>query len=152
MIFYRRLEFCIALFLRGCFWAHTCFLYMQMIFANHYKKAVLTFMLMIRVFFYQNKCIHKIEDVLTKKFSTLCSWFVDNKLSIHCGENNTKHILFSKTKRSSNLSITEIITLRQCYTVEYLGCYLDYNGCPGNNGFEKKSMQNLNFLISKTNI
>ena len=28
--------------------------------------------------FYQDEDIHKIEDVLTKKFSTLCEWFIDN--------------------------------------------------------------------------
>ena len=118
MIFYRRLEFCIALFLRGCFWAHTCFLYMQMIFANHYKKAVLTFMLMIRVFFYQNKCIHKIEDVLTKKFSTLCSWFVDNKLSYLKGSKNTLTKLNYQLRfydRTTNV-IFYVIKDKQCET------------------------------------
>ena len=33
--------------------------------------------------FYQDKYDHKIEDVLNQEFSTLCEWFVDNKLSIH---------------------------------------------------------------------
>ena len=46
--------------------------------------------------FYQDKFIHKIEDVLTTEFSTLCKWFADNKLPIHFGEDRTKCILFSK--------------------------------------------------------
>ena len=47
----------------------------------------------------QGKDIYKIEDVLTKEFSTFCEWLVDSKLSIHFGEDKTKCILFFKTKR-----------------------------------------------------
>lgn len=35
--------------------------------------------------FYQDKNIHKIKKVLSKAFSTLCEWFIDNKLLIHLG-------------------------------------------------------------------
>ena len=35
--------------------------------------------------FHQNKDIEKIERVLNKEFSSLCEWFIDNKLSIHFG-------------------------------------------------------------------
>lgn len=55
-------------------------------------------MLMIRVL-YQSKKIYKIEDVLTNELPTLCEWFIDNKLSIRFGEDKTKCILSSKTKR-----------------------------------------------------
>ena len=41
---------------------------------------------------YQNKGIHKIDNPLTKEFATLYEWFVDNKLSIHFGEDKTKFI------------------------------------------------------------
>ena len=39
-----------------------------------------------------------IEDKLNNDFNTLCDWFVDNKLSIHFGEDKTKSILFSPKK------------------------------------------------------
>ena len=48
-----------------------------MTFLNHYQKTTFIFMLMVRVFFYQDKNVHKIEDVLNKEFLTLCDWFVD---------------------------------------------------------------------------
>ena len=35
---------------------------------------------------YQHKNISKIEQNLNKHFSNICDWFVDNKLSIHFGE------------------------------------------------------------------
>ena len=46
--------------------------------------------------FYQYEDAKKIETVLNKEFSSLCQWFIDNKLSIHFGEDKTKAILFSK--------------------------------------------------------
>ena len=51
---------------------------------------------------FQHKDIHEIEIVLNKNFSTLCDWFVDNKLSIHFGEDKTKSILFSSKHRLKN--------------------------------------------------
>ena len=36
----------------------------------------------------------KIEKQLIRDFSSLCDWFVDNKLSIHFGQDKTKSILF----------------------------------------------------------
>ena len=38
------------------------------------------------------------ENDLNKLFSSLCQWLIDNKLSIHFGENKTKSILFSKAR------------------------------------------------------
>ena len=32
---------------------------------------------------YQHKHIQKIETILNKEFSSLCEWFIDNKLSMH---------------------------------------------------------------------
>ena len=36
-----------------------------------------------------------LERKLTKNFSNICDWFVDNKLSIQFGEDKTKSFLFS---------------------------------------------------------
>ena len=47
---------------------------------------------------YQHKEVKAIEQQLNEDFASLCDWFVDNKLSIHFGQDKTKSILFS-TKR-----------------------------------------------------
>ena len=48
---------------------------------------------------FQHKHVHTIEHQLNKDFTNLCEWFVENKLSIHLGEENSKCILFgSKLK------------------------------------------------------
>ena len=50
----------------------------------------------------QRKDINKIENQLNGDFFNICDWFVDNKLSIHFGEDKTKSILFaSKFKRKN---------------------------------------------------
>ena len=50
----------------------------------------------------QHKNINKIENQLNEDFCNICDWFVDNKLSIHFGEDKTKSILFaSKFKRKN---------------------------------------------------
>ena len=50
----------------------------------------------------QHKDINKIENQLSEDFCNICDWFVDNKLSIHFGEDKTKSILFaSKFKRKN---------------------------------------------------
>ena len=62
------------------------------------------------------------------EFSSLCQWFIDNKLSIHFGEDKTKSILFSKTRglREINIYITFVgHSIKQNDTVEYLGCQRD---------------------------
>ena len=41
---------------------------------------------------FQYEDITKIDAALNKNFSKLCDWFVDNKLSIHFGEDKTKSI------------------------------------------------------------
>ena len=35
-----------------------------------------------------------IEEQLNRDFNSLCEWLIDNKLSIHFGEEKTKSILF----------------------------------------------------------
>ena len=44
---------------------------------------------------YQHKDINDIEKQLNKDFERICDWFVDNKLSIHFGNDKTKYILFA---------------------------------------------------------
>ena len=54
------------------------------------------------------KDIKTIEHQLNKDLSSLCEWFIDNKLSIHLGKQKIKSILFDTTKRlkdSRNLDI-----------------------------------------------
>ena len=43
---------------------------------------------------YMEKDIQKIEEQLNSDFTSLCEWFIDNKLSVHFGEEKTKSILF----------------------------------------------------------
>ena len=78
---------------------------------------------------YIDKSIKTIEDKLNSDFNTLCDWFVDNKLSIHFGEDKTKSILFSPKnlrKRAEPIVIKRHdVMLKQFPTVEYLGCLLD---------------------------
>ena len=50
---------------------------------------------------FRDNNINEIEKQLNKNFNSLCDWFVDNKLSIHFGEDKTRSILFSrKNKRT----------------------------------------------------
>ena len=78
---------------------------------------------------YQHKDVKVIEQQLNKDFSNLCDWFVDNKLSIHFGEDKTKSILFStknKVKRAGPLNIKyNNIEIKQYSKVTYLGCIFD---------------------------
>ena len=57
---------------------------------------------------FQHSGINGIEIQLNKNFRLICDWFMDNKLSIHFGENKTKSIFFSsksKIKKASPLHI-----------------------------------------------
>ena len=73
--------------------------------------------------------ILKLESMLNKDFNVLCDCFVDNKLSIHFGEDKTKCILFSPKNLSKNAGELNIhrneVKLKQYSTVEHLGCLLD---------------------------
>jgi len=58
---------------------------------------------------FQDKSVKIIENKLLEDFSNLCDWFVDNKLSIHFGEDKTKSILFGvnrKLKKVDDFTIT----------------------------------------------
>ena len=78
---------------------------------------------------YQHKELSLIEEHLNRDFANICDWFVDNKLSIHFGEDKTKSILFTtknKNKSVGNLNIKyNNINIKQYSRVTYLGCILD---------------------------
>ena len=57
---------------------------------------------------FQHKNIKTIEEHLNRDFSTLADWFVDNKLSVHFGEDKTKSILFSPKCRSKSIGQIDI--------------------------------------------
>ena len=44
---------------------------------------------------FQSNKVKDTEKQLNKDFANICDWFVDNKLSIHFGEDKTKSILFA---------------------------------------------------------
>ena len=70
-----------------------------------------------------------INEQLNRDFNSLCEWFVDNKLSIHFGEDKTKSILFTSKNRIKKLGKLDIhhgdIKIKQHPKVSYLGCILD---------------------------
>ena len=51
---------------------------------------------------FQHKHVHTIEHQLNKDFANLCERFVDNKLSIHLGEEKKKCILFGSKLQLKN--------------------------------------------------
>ena len=51
----------------------------------------------------QHKDINEIEKQLNVDFSNICDWFLDNKLSIHFGEDKTKSILFGSKFEKKNI-------------------------------------------------
>ena len=78
---------------------------------------------------FQHKDLQQINEELTKNFSNICDWFVDNKLSIHFGEDKTKSILFSTKNRKRKIGTLDIqygdVKIKQYSKVTYLGCELD---------------------------
>ena len=57
---------------------------------------------------FQGKNVIEIEKQLNWDFKNICEWFVDNRLSIHFGEDKTKSILFAsicKIKKVPKLNI-----------------------------------------------
>ena len=78
---------------------------------------------------FQHKDISIIEQQLNISFSNICAWFVDNKLSIHFGEDKTKSILFAPLNKCNKLRKLNIsygsLKIKQYLEVTYLGCILD---------------------------
>ena len=58
---------------------------------------------------FQRKNVNNIEKQLNEDFTNICDWFVDNKLSIHFGEEKTKSILFASKRKIRKLQKLEII-------------------------------------------
>ena len=79
---------------------------------------------------FRDRDTEKIDSTLNKNFNSLCDWFLENKLSIHFGDDKTKSILFGrkKCKNLKNLNIKRgEIKIKQHLMVTYLGCVLDEN-------------------------
>ena len=78
---------------------------------------------------FHGKNVIEIEKQLNGHFTSICEWFVDNRLSIHFGEDKTKSILFAskrKIKKVPKLKINyKNIQIKQHSKVTYLGCILD---------------------------
>ena len=104
---------------------------------------------------YQHKDIDEIERILNKNFHDLCDWFVDNKLSIHFGDDKTKCILFAskyKVKKAKPLNINyKGFEIKQHTKVNYLGCILDESLSGESMGLHvlKKLNSKLKFLYRK---
>ena len=78
---------------------------------------------------YNHQNVKFIERNSNYDFNSLCEWFIDNKLSVHFGEDKTKSILFKRGNKS-NLSLNTTRNehvIKQHSVVEYLGCLLDQN-------------------------
>ena len=104
---------------------------------------------------YQHKDAMQIEKWLNEDFENLCDWFVDNKLSIHFGEDKTKSIHFASKRIVKNIRQLDIkykdINIKQHLEVTYLGCMLDetMSGEPMTLKVINKINGNLKFLYWK---
>ena len=78
---------------------------------------------------FQHENVKEIEDELNLNFPCLFDWFINNKLSIHLGEDKTKSILFGtklNIKRAEPLNIVYgNVKIKQYTNVTYLACILD---------------------------
>ena len=78
--------------------------------------------------FCQHKGVTKIKNILNKKIVNVYDWFLDHKLSVHFGEDETNCILFSRDKNLPELNTTyNNNIIKQCLMVEYLGFCLNVN-------------------------
>ena len=71
---------------------------------------------------FQHKDLERIKE-LTKSLSNIFNWFVDNKLSIHFGEDKTKS-LFSTKNRTVDIQYGDV-KIKQYSKVTYLDCEFD---------------------------
>ena len=77
-----------------------------LIYVNDISQAVKPYLLLYAddsCLMYQHKDIAIIEKILNEDFENICDWFVDNKLSIHFGDDKTKSILFASKRRAKNI-------------------------------------------------
>ena len=64
---------------------------------------------------YQHNIIEEIEQILNEDVQNLCDWFVDNKLSIHLGDDKTKTFSFP-IKRAAKCNCQQYIYINYIYT------------------------------------
>ena len=79
---------------------------MFLIYVNDMPQAVTLTLLLYAdnsCILYQHNDVVQIEKRLNEDFGNLCDWLVDNKLSIHFGEDKTKSILFASKRRANNI-------------------------------------------------
>ena len=80
---------------------------------------------------YQHKDLDEINKEASKNFGNICDWFVDNKLSIHFGDDKTKSIFLSTKYRKKKIGRLEKkyrnINITQYSKITYLGCELEDN-------------------------
>ena len=78
---------------------------------------------------FKSNNVNDIEKQLNEDFANICNWFVDNKLSIHFGEDKTNFILFASKRKIKKLQKLEIIynniLIKQRSQVTYPGCILE---------------------------
>ena len=74
---------------------------------------------------FQHKNVTGIKKQLTKDFSNICDWFVDNKLSRHFQKDKMKSILFSSKRNLKLVEEPDIryedIKIKQSKHMNYLG-------------------------------
>ena len=104
---------------------------------------------------FQHKEVEEIERVLNNDFENICDWFVDNKLSIHFGEDKTKSILFASQRKIKTIKKLNIkyqdIEIKQHLQVTYLGCVMDetMSGEPRGTLNLMQSLKNLQITQNK---
>ena len=84
-----------------------------LLYVNHMPQAVNSIVLLYAdntCLIYTSKDTKTIEEQLNTDFSSLCGWFIDNKLSVHFGDEKTMFILFGtkwqlKQQRDLNLDM-----------------------------------------------
>ena len=78
---------------------------------------------------FQHKNGTGIEKQLLRNFLSLCDWSVDNKLSMHFGQDKTKSVLFgtrNKLRNAKTLNIVSSFTkIKQYAKVKHLGSIFD---------------------------
>ena len=103
-----------------------------LIYVNDMPQTILSTLLLYAddsCILYQHKDVVQIEKQLNEDSENLCDSFVNNKLSIHFGEDKTKSILLASKWRAKNIHELIIkyknINITQHLEVTYLGCMLD---------------------------
>ena len=78
---------------------------------------------------FQHKDLERIKEELTKNFSNIFDWFLENKLSIHFRKNKTKSILFPTRNRKRKIGTLYthhgVVKIKQYSKVTYLRSELD---------------------------